>query len=67
MVPVYMDGVVRAAAGSVQRAGRVRALKASFLCCLKNIAPSLVYSLILLGFAILASIPVFLGCWCSGR
>jgi uncharacterized membrane protein len=37
------------------------ALKASFLGCLKNIVPFLLYGLILLGFAILASIPLCLG------
>jgi uncharacterized membrane protein len=37
------------------------ALKSSFLGCLKNIVPFLIYGLILLGFAILASIPFGLG------
>jgi uncharacterized membrane protein len=41
--------------------GAFDALKASFLGCLKNIVPFLVYGLILLGFAILASIPFGLG------
>ena len=37
------------------------ALKASFMGCLKNVVPFLVYGLIVLGFAILASIPLCLG------
>jgi uncharacterized membrane protein len=41
--------------------GALDALKASFLGCLKNIVPFLIYGLILFGFAILATIPVFLG------
>jgi uncharacterized membrane protein len=41
--------------------GALDALKTSFLGCLKNIMPFLLYGLILLGFAILASIPLCLG------
>ena len=41
--------------------GAFDALKASFLGCLKNIVPFLIYGLVLLGFAILASIPLCLG------
>jgi len=41
--------------------GAFDALKASFLGCLKNMVPFLIYGLILLGFAILASIPLGLG------
>jgi uncharacterized membrane protein len=37
------------------------ALKASFMGCLKNVVPFLVYGLIVFGFAILASIPLCLG------
>ena len=36
-------------------------LKASFAACLKNIVPFLVYGVILIGLAIVASIPIFLG------
>jgi len=41
--------------------GAFDALKASFLGCLKNMVPFFIYGLILLGFAILASIPFGLG------
>jgi uncharacterized membrane protein len=41
--------------------GAFDALQSSFLGCLKNIVPFLLYGLILLGFAILASIPLCLG------
>jgi uncharacterized membrane protein len=41
--------------------GAFDALKASFLGCLKNIVPFLIYGLIVFGFAILASIPLCLG------
>jgi len=41
--------------------GAIDALKASFAACLKNFVPFLVYGLILLGMAIVASIPFGLG------
>jgi uncharacterized membrane protein len=41
--------------------GPVEAMKESFVGCLKNIVPFLVYGLVGLVFAILASIPVGLG------
>ena len=41
--------------------GAFDALKSSFLGCLTNMVPFLIYGLILLGFAILASIPFGLG------
>jgi hypothetical protein len=37
------------------------ALKTSFMACLKNILPFLVWSLVMLGFSFLAAIPLFLG------
>lgn len=39
----------------------VAALKESFLGCLRNVIPFLIYGLVILGFAILASIPLGLG------
>ena len=39
----------------------IEAMKQSFTGCLKNIAPFLIYGLILFGFSILASIPLALG------
>jgi hypothetical protein len=41
--------------------GIVDAFKTSFMACLKNIVPFLLYGVILFGFAIVASIPLFLG------
>ena len=61
MVPVYMAVWFAPPLVAFDGLGAFDALKASFLGCVKNIVPFLVYSLILLGFAILASIPVFLG------
>src|SRR6266403_2158737 len=61
MVPVYMAVWFAPPLVAFAGLGAFDALKASFLGCLKNMVPFLVYGLILLGFAILASIPVFLG------
>jgi len=61
MVPVYMAVWFAPPLVVFNGLGAFDALKASFLGCVKNVVPFLVYSLILLGFAILASIPVFLG------
>ena len=61
MVPVYMAVWFAPPLVAFDGLGAFDALKASFLGCVKNIVPFLVYSLILLGFAILASIPVLLG------
>jgi uncharacterized membrane protein len=41
--------------------GPVEAMKNSFLGCVKNIPPFLIYSLVVLVFALLASIPLGLG------
>jgi len=61
MVPVFMAVWFAPALVVFNELGALDALKASFLGCLKNIVPFLIYGLILFGFTILATIPVFLG------
>jgi uncharacterized membrane protein len=61
MVPVFMAVWFAPPLVVFNKLDAPDALKASFLGCLKNIVPFLVYGLILFGFAILATIPVFLG------
>ncbi len=61
MVPVYMAVWFAPPLAVFNGLGAFDALKASFLGCLKNIVPFLIYGLIVVGFAILASIPFFLG------
>jgi uncharacterized membrane protein len=61
MVPVVMAVWFAPPLLVFNELGAFDALKASFLGCLKNIVPFLVYGLILFGFAILASIPFGLG------
>jgi uncharacterized membrane protein len=61
MVPVFMAVWFAPPLVVFNELGAFDALKASFLGCLKNIVPFLIYGLILFGFAILASIPFFLG------
>ena len=61
MVPVFMAVWFAPPLAVFNELGAFDALKASFLGCLKNIVPFLIYGLILLGFAVLASIPLCLG------
>ena len=61
MVPVVMAVWFAPPLAVFNELGAFDALKASFLGCLKNIVPFLIYGLILLGFAVLASIPLCLG------
>jgi len=61
MVPVVMAVWFAPPLLVFNELGAFDALKASFLGCLKNMVPFLIYGLILLGFAILASIPFGLG------
>ena len=61
MVPVFMAVWFAPPLAVFNELGAFDALKASFVGCLKNIVPFLIYGLILLGFAILASIPLCLG------
>ena len=61
MVPVVMAVWFAPPLVVFNELGAFDALKASFLGCLKNMVPFLIYGLILLGFAILASIPFGLG------
>ena len=61
MVPVFMAVWFAPPLMVFNGLGTFDALKASFLGCLKNIVPFLIYGLILFGFAILASIPLCLG------
>jgi len=61
MVPVFMAVWFAPPLAVFNELGAFDALKASFVGCLKNIVPFLIYGLILLGFAVLASIPLCLG------
>jgi len=61
MVPVVMAVWFAPPLVVFNELGALDALEASFLGCLKNIVPFLIYGLILFGFAILASIPLCLG------
>ncbi len=61
MVPVVMAVWFAPALVVFNGLGALDALKASFLGCLKNIVPFLIYGLILFGLAVLASIPLCLG------
>ena len=61
MVPLAMAIWFAPALVVFNELGAFDALKASFLGCLKNAVPFLIYGLILFGFAILASIPLCLG------
>ena len=61
MLPVVMAVWFAPPLAVFNELGAFDALKASFVGCLKNIVPFLIYGLILLGFAVLASIPLCLG------
>jgi uncharacterized membrane protein len=61
MVPVVMAVWFAPPLAVFNELGAFDALRASFVGCLKNIVPFLIYGLILFGFAILASIPLCLG------
>jgi len=61
MVPVFMAVWFAPPLAVFNEVGAFDALKASFLGCLKNIVPFLIYGLILFCLAFLATIPVLLG------
>jgi hypothetical protein len=61
MVPLFMAVWFAPPLAVFNELGAFDALKASFLGCLRNIVPFLIYGPIVFGFAILASIPLFLG------
>ena len=61
MLPVVMAMWFAPPLAVFNELGAFDALKASFVGCLKNTVPFLIYGLILLGFAVLASIPLCLG------
>ena len=61
MLPVVMAMWFAPPLAVFNELGVFDALKASFVGCLKNTVPFLIYGLILLGFAVLASIPLCLG------
>ena len=61
MVPVFMAVWFAPPLAVFNELGAFDALKASFLGCLKNIVPFLIYGLILFCLAFLATIPVLLG------
>ena len=67
MLPVVMAMWFAPPLAVFNELGVFDALKASFVGCLKNTVPFLIYGLILLGFAVLASIPLCWAGWCSGR
>jgi uncharacterized membrane protein len=61
MIPVLMAIWFAAPLVVFHQLGAIEALKSSFNACLRNIVPFLIYGLILLGLAIVASIPFGLG------
>ena len=61
MVPVYMALWFAPALIIFNEFGVADALKTSFFACLKNIVPFLLYGVIFVGLALLASVPFFLG------
>jgi hypothetical protein len=61
MVPVYMAIWFAPALVIFNGFGVTDALKTSFFACLKNIVPFLLYGVIFLGLAVIASVPFFLG------
>jgi len=61
MVPIFMAVWFAPALVVFNELGALDALRASFLGCLKNIVPFLIYGLILFCLAFLATIPVLLG------
>ncbi len=61
MVPVFMAVWFAPPLAVFNELGAFGALKASFLGCLRNIVPFLIYGLILFCLALLATIPVLLG------
>ena len=61
MVPLFMAIWFAPALVVFHDLPAVEAMQQSFTGCLKNIAPFLIYGLIMFGFSILASIPLFLG------
>jgi len=60
-VPIYMAVWFSYALVTINNFGVLQALKASFSGCAKNIIPFLVYSLIMMLFALAATIPLLLG------
>ena len=61
MVPVYMALWFAPALVIFNTFGVADALRTSFFACLKNIVPFLLYGVIFVGLALLASVPFFLG------
>jgi uncharacterized membrane protein len=60
-VPVYMAVWFAAPLVALNDFDPIAALKASFVACLKNVVPFLLYGVVLFAFAIVASIPLGLG------
>lgn len=60
-LPIYMAVWFSYALVTINDLSVLQALKTSFLGCYKNIIPFFVYSLIMMLFALVASIPIFLG------
>jgi len=61
LLPVFMALWFAPALAMFHQQGPAEAMKASFVACLKNVLPFLVYSVILLPLAFIASIPLGLG------
>jgi hypothetical protein len=61
LLPVTMAVWFAAPLVVFQGRGALEAMRQSFVACLRNVLPFLIYSLVLLGFSILASIPFGLG------
>jgi len=60
-IPIYMALWFAPALVVLRRMAPVAAIRESFLGCLKNIVPFLVYSIVFLVLGIVASIPLGLG------
>jgi len=65
LLPVFMALWFAPALAMFHQQGPAEAMKASFVACLKNILPFLVYSVIVLLLAFVASIPFAWAGWFS--
>ena len=61
LLPVFMAFWFAPALAMFHQQGPAEAMKASFVACLKNVVPFLVYSVVLMPLAFVASIPLGLG------
>ncbi len=61
MIPVMMATFFAPVLIALHRVSIVKAFEYSFMGCFRNLLPFLLYSLLLFGFAIIATMPMFLG------